>query len=140
MRPPVEVRIFARMVAFAQSVQRGAEAALAGRSVTPAQFYVLSTLARRGELKQSDIASRLGVTAANVSQLVGKLVDAKLVRRTAQGTSKLVALTARGQALVDELEPEHEAFLAQQFEGLCAAERKQLLELLERLVEGAPAP
>ncbi len=137
MKPRVEVRAYAAMVTFAQRVQRAADAALADSGVSPAQFFILATVDRRGETQQSELAATLGVTAANVSQLVAKLDEARLVTRVDRGKAKVVHLTAKGKALVDRLRPEHDAFLAARFSALGAEERKALLALLEKLVEGA---
>jgi DNA-binding MarR family transcriptional regulator len=104
--------------------------------VSPAQFFILTTVDRQGESQQSELAKELGVTAANVSQLVGKLEDARLVTREDRGRAKLVQLTARGRALVQRLGPEHDAFLAARFAALSPTERRTLLRLLEKLLRG----
>lgn len=134
MKGRVEVRAFEAMVAFAQQVQRAAESALSDADISPAQFFVLAWVARHGAMQQSDLAQALGVTAANVSQLVSKLDDARLVTREDQGKAKLVGLTDKGRTLVNRLAPEHDEFLASRFAALTAAERKTLLALLEKLV------
>lgn len=136
MKPALEARAFGAMVAFAQKVQRAADATLAGSEVSPAQFFILATVARHGESQQSELARSLGVTAANVSQLVGKLEEARLVTRVDRGKAKVVHLTARGKTLVERLGPEHDAFLVSRFAALSAKERRTLLELLEKLLEG----
>jgi DNA-binding MarR family transcriptional regulator len=137
VKPPLEVRTYGAMVAFVQQVQRAAEAALASSSVTPAQFFVLATLERRGAAQQSELAEALGVTAGNISQLIAKLEDARLVERADRGKAKVATLTAKGHALVKRLAPQHDAFLAARFESLDLGERKTLLALLERLLGGA---
>lgn len=136
MKPPLEARAFGAMVAFVQKVQRAADNALAEAVVTPAQFFVLATLKRRGGAQQSELASALGVTAGNISQLVAKLEAARLVERVDRGKAKVTTLTADGESLVAKLSPEHDAFLKACFSALNASERKLLLELVERLVGG----
>jgi DNA-binding MarR family transcriptional regulator len=131
----LEARLYGTMVAFMQRVQRAADAALEGRGVSPAQFFILATVARQGELRQSELAERLGVTAANVSQLVSKLVEGRLVSRTEDGKAKIVRLTAKGLRLVAELTPEHDAFLRSRFEKLTLQERTELLSLVAKLTE-----
>ncbi|MEM9456997.1 MAG: MarR family transcriptional regulator [Myxococcota bacterium] len=135
MKRPIEAQLFGDMVAFIQRVQRDAEAVFSGRELSVAQFFILSTLARAGALMQADIASLLGVTAANVSQLVAKLVSAKLVRRSERGRAKLVSLTPKGRELVTALVPEHHAFLREQFRTLSAAERRSMRALMQRLLD-----
>lgn len=134
--PAMEARAFGAIVAFAQKVQRAAEAALSGTGISPAQFFILATVERRSGAQQSELAETLGVTSANVSQLVAKLEDAKLVTRTERGRAKEVHLTSRGRQVVDRLRPEHDAFLASQFAALSPAERRTLLSLFEKLLVG----
>ena len=136
MKAPLEARIFSEMVSFMQQVQRAADAALAGTGVSPAQFFILSALARQGPQQQSKVAAQLGVTAANVSQLLVKLADAGLVQRHAQGKAKVVSLTANGNKLVTQLQPAHEKFLRSRFEPLKTDERVALLATLHRLTGG----
>lgn len=138
MRPAIEVRAFEAMVAFAQKVQRAAEDALDGIGISAAQFFILATVERRPGTQQSALAEALGVTSANVSQLVAKLEDAKLVTRTERGRAKEVYLTSRGRQLVDRLRPEHDAFLESRFAALSPGERRTLLSLLEKLLVGDP--
>lgn len=140
MKPRLEVRTFGAMVAFVQQVHRAADAALAGSGITPAQFFILSTLRRRGETQQVELAEALGVTPGNISQLVAKLEDAALARRTGQGRAKLVSITKRGEALVARVAPEHDAFLEARFAPLRTSERKLLLRLLERLTAPSLSP
>jgi DNA-binding MarR family transcriptional regulator len=136
VKPPLEVQTYGAMVAFVQRVQRAADAALAGSGVTPAQFFVLATLKRRDGAQQSELAEALGVTAGNISQLVAKLEEARLVRRADRGKAKVVTLTAKGDALVARLAPQHDAFLETRFASLDVGERRALLALLERLLGG----
>jgi len=138
VKPSIEVRAFGAMVAFAQKVQRAAEVALDGSVVSAAQFFILATVERQPGTQQSALAEALGVTSANVSQLVSKLEDAKLVTRTERGRAKEVYLTSRGRQLVERLGPEHDAFLASRFAVLSPKERRTLLSLLEKLSAGDP--
>lgn len=139
MKPPIEVRTFGALVAFAQRVQREAEVALEGTGISSAQFFILASVERRAGLTQSALAEALGVTSANVSQLVAKLEDAELVTRTERGRAKEVRLTARGRRLVERLRPQHDAYLASQFAALSPTERRSLLSLLEKLLTGETA-
>lgn len=133
-RRPLEVRIWERMIRLSRSVRRQADERLAQRSVSPAQFFVLATLEREGSLHQHALSEHLGVTAANVSQLLAKLEASGLVERPARGTAKLVSLTARGRSLVGSLRPQHDAFIAQRFAALTREERTILLAWLDRLL------
>jgi len=133
MKNALEEKIFGAMATFIQKVHRAADASLAETGLTPAQFFVLATLSRRRECRQTELARILGVTAGNISQLVTKLEQAGLVKRVGDGKANLVALLPDGDAMVRVLMPEHERFLRAQFDRLRVEERKNLLALLEKL-------
>lgn len=69
------------------------------------QFDVLSTLTEREGISQTDLAARLYVTKGNISGLVNRLVEARLVeRRNAPGDrrSNAVFLTPEGRKAAEE--------------------------------------
>lgn len=134
MKATLEVQLFRQMVAFVQQVHRAADASLVDKGISPAQFFILATLARRGELQQAELAALLRVTPANVSQLVSKLEEARMVRRIQRGKARGLALTAKGRTLHQKLRPEHDEFMQAQFRALDRTEQNLLLGLLVRLV------
>lgn len=133
MTMSTESRIFAAIVAFVQDTQRAADRALVDEDVSPAQFFILRRLAQERSATQVDLATALGVTAGNISQLVSKLERARLVERVGDGKAKLVSLTKQGEQLVARLAPMHRAFLRKRFAVLSEPERQLLLRLVERL-------
>ena len=69
------------------------------------QFDVLSTLTEREGISQTDLAARLYVTKGNISGLIDRLVEARLVeRRNAPGDrrSNAVFLTPEGRKAAAE--------------------------------------
>ena len=136
-RKPVEVRIWANIVRFVQSVRRQADEVAGGERTTPAQFFIMATLTREGPQKQADLSERMGATPANISQRLVGLESAGLVRRVPSGREKIVSLTRKGAALVAELAPRHDAFIVSRFSALTKQERRTFLSLLERLLEPA---
>ena len=111
-----------------------AEAA-ATHEVTPSQFAVLLLIEANPGIKQIELASAVALDRSTMVRLVDRCEAAKLVRR---GSSKddrraaPLALTSRGRALVEKLEPavsRREAAAS----GLSRAERTTLVTLLERI-------
>jgi DNA-binding MarR family transcriptional regulator len=85
------------------------------------------------DLTQQVLVDQLGVTRGNVSQLLSKLEAEGLVLRSPQGSAKVLRLTESGEAMVAELLPEHDHFIAECFSALSEAEQQQLVTLLSRL-------
>lgn len=107
---------------------------LAARDVTRAELDVLTALRRSGRpLRAGEITTMTGSPGASITKRLDRLERAGLVERAVHERDKrgvLVALTAEGESLVDELFPrqvEHErAALA----DLAEAERAELGRLL----------
>lgn len=110
--------------------------------LTPQEFAVLAYVNREvGEpdIDQSDLAARLGIDHANTSLLMDRLEKRGLLERRVNGEdrrARLVRLTARGERLHARLYPK--AFEGQNriLKVLEPAERKVLLDLLVRVIEG----
>jgi len=101
--------------------------------VNAAQVEVLLHVGVADGLIQHDVAQRLGVIQATVSQLAEKLEQRGLLRRYPEGRIKRLALTAAGRALVDTIRPVQDAVQVAHCAGLSAKEHQQLLTLLRKL-------
>lgn len=105
----------------------------------PAEFSVLTLIARTPGQKQTEIAEQLGIKRANFVALMDGLERRGLAeRRKAEGDkrSHSLHLTAEGVKFVGRMAQvwtEHEQRLVAQLGG--EAERDQLLALLNRLFE-----
>jgi DNA-binding MarR family transcriptional regulator len=103
------------------------------------EFDVLCALRRAGDpftLPQSEIAEHTMVTAGATSKRVDRLTDAGLALRhpaADDGRGRMVSLTERGLALIDEMYPAHLAKEESLLGPLSATERKQLEALLRKL-------
>src|SRR3954471_10509537 len=72
-----------------------------GSELSPTLTAALVTVERDGPLTPSELATRERIRRPTVTRLVGRLVEAGLVTRTAapgDGRSSLVAVTAAGSA------------------------------------------
>lgn len=120
-------------------VGRGLERRLAAHGVTPGQFELLRLLAE-GPLAPSEAASRLGVSAPNVTCVVNNLVRAGHVSRERQQADRrwwLLTLTECGRSLLDVIAPQTETDMAALTAGLSPDEQDFLARLLRKLAASA---
>jgi len=78
-----------------------------GLDVTLVQSRLLYTIGSLQESSVNQIADVLGLDLAYTSRVLGALEDAKLIRRTISSDDRrqrVVALTAKGRRLLDEIE------------------------------------
>lgn len=111
---------------------------LQGRGVTVAEWVALRLLFGEGGAAPSLLAERMGMTRGAITKLADRLIGRALVERRADpqdGRAQILALSARGRALVPALAALADANDAEFFHTLTAQERRQLRRLLERLVE-----
>lgn len=110
----------------------------ASLDLRPAQFSTLALLKHRPGLKQSEVASALGIQRANFVALFDQLEKRGLAERRPYASDRrsyALHLTLAGERLVvraQEIEAAHERHLEQ---VLGPDGRTQLLHLLRRLVE-----
>lgn len=100
-----------------------------------AQFDVLAQVGGREGMSQQELAQRLLVTKANVTQLLERMASLALIERRPSGTGRAVRLhlTPRGRELHDQIVPAHERAVAQLLSGLSADELRVLTPLLHTL-------
>jgi DNA-binding MarR family transcriptional regulator len=110
--------------------------------LTPLQYGVLihlSKLTGRPGIEQNSLADRLNVDRNTASLLVEQLVKKDLVERQvndADRRARLLRLTAKGEKLYARLRPAHLAANESILAAIAPRERKLLLSLLIRVIEG----
>jgi DNA-binding MarR family transcriptional regulator len=90
-------------------------------------------------IDQNSLADRLNIDRNTASLLVEQLVKAGLVEREVNGAdrrARLVSLTAKGEKLYARLRPVHLAANASILAPIKPRERKLLISLLIRVIEG----
>jgi DNA-binding MarR family transcriptional regulator len=98
-----------------------------------AQFDVLAQVGAARRLTQQELADALLVTKGNISQLLGKLEQAGLIRRQQEGRANYLSLTEAGQALFQKVVPQQGALIAEMLAVLTTDEQRELLRLLREL-------
>ena len=132
-------------IAAAQHVLRAAKRVLASfakafsvHGLSPGRYAVLVALdVHRPALSPSTIADQLGVTRATVTGLIDGLVRDGLVIDRPDGA---IALTSKGEALLDNVLPDIFARMATLTAPLSPGERGVVLRLLEKIEDGLHRP
>jgi MarR family 2-MHQ and catechol resistance regulon transcriptional repressor len=124
-----------RLARVYHKIDRATAVGLRAHDLSVAQFDVLARVGGSEGLTQSELAQALLVTKGNVCQLLDRMEARGLIERrpVLAGRGNQIYLTARGRCLHDAVVPSQEAFVANQFAALSAAEREQLHQLLRKL-------
>jgi DNA-binding MarR family transcriptional regulator len=112
----------------------------AGEEVTLTQYRSLVVLASRGPQSLGALAELLGVTPPTVSRMCDRLVRKQLILRQADPSDRRqirVALSARGQRLVEEVTRRRREEIAQLLDSMSAAEQASVATSLQRLSDAA---
>jgi DNA-binding MarR family transcriptional regulator len=124
-------------------VERYSLEALKARRLTIDMWRVLAALAENDGQRQIDLATATSIETSTVSRLVTSLVHLKLVTRGRSRTSSrevVVALTAKGRAMVKKLVPVALGLERAAAAGISAREMKLLKNLLRRIYRNLAAP
>jgi DNA-binding MarR family transcriptional regulator len=112
----------------------------AGTDLSPSQTATLATIERRGPITPSELAACERIQRPTATRVIARLEEAGLVSRAADpadGRSSLLSISAEGEALLERLRANKEAFLARRLEALEPEEREVLdraADILERVL------
>jgi DNA-binding MarR family transcriptional regulator len=118
---------------------RGLRQAGSQSDLSPSQYEVFGTIARRGDLKLSDLAAIEGINPTLLSRIVAKLEADQLVTRTPDADDRRVAHvvpTAKGRRRYEQIRNARTDAVSLAIAGLSDAERRALaaaLPVLESL-------
>jgi DNA-binding MarR family transcriptional regulator len=110
--------------------------------LTPLQYGALLHLSKttgKPGLEQNRLAERINIDRNTASLLVEQLVNKGFVERQVNGAdrrARLLSLTARGETLYARLRPAHIALNQDILATITPRERKLLIDLLIRVIEG----
>lgn len=136
------LRTWLRLLACSSLVEREVRARLREEfGITLPRFDVLAQLdaaARESVsgLTMSELSRRLMVTNGNLTSLVERLVQERLVSRVtspSDGRIQIVRLTRAGKRALDRMTPAHEAWIEQLFGALSPDDHAALHALLGKL-------
>jgi DNA-binding MarR family transcriptional regulator len=117
--------------------------------ITPVQYGVLTALLHRPNIDQATLGAEVGIDRTNAADVLERLAERGLVRRTKGAADRrmmLATLTPAGRTLTQAMHPAMERAEARLLESLPEAERRRFMGTLRKLVDAlgpngeAPAP
>jgi len=109
-----------------------------GSDLTPSQARVIFTLGGTDGMTCKDIGDITLITKGTLTGVVDRLEQKDLVERWSvegDGRKTIVALTRKGNRAYQREFPRHIGFLKEKFDDLSARDRKQAIELLQKIKE-----
>jgi DNA-binding MarR family transcriptional regulator len=128
--------LWVRFLRFNLLSHKKLEGDLEKLELTPPQFYVLATIGYAGGLPFGEIGAKMLVTVSNLTGIVDRLEDKKLVVRQRDDKDRRVVhvvLTDKGAKLYKSTIPAFEKSIAQIFASLGKPQQKELSALLRKL-------
>jgi DNA-binding MarR family transcriptional regulator len=105
--------------------------------LTPPQFYVLATIGYAGGLPFGEIGEKMMVTVSNLTGIVDRLEEKKLVARERDARDRRVVrvmLTDKGSKVYRNTIPVFEKSISEFFSPLNKTQQKELAGLLRKLI------
>ena len=128
--------LWIRFLRFSLISHKKLEEDLAKLGLTPPQFYVLATIGYAGGLPFGEIGAKMMVTVSNLTGIVDRLEEKKLVSRKRDDNDRRVVhvvLTDKGAKLYKSTIPQFEKSLERIFSSLARPQQKELSVLLRKL-------
>jgi DNA-binding MarR family transcriptional regulator len=128
--------LWIRFLRFSLQSHKKLEDDLHKVGLTPPQFYVLATIGYAGGLPFGEIGAKMMVTVSNLTGIVDRLEEKKLVLRKRDDNDRRVVhvvLTDKGAKLYKSTLPLFEKSVSEIFSMLESARQKELSALLRRL-------
>ena len=128
--------LWIRFLRFSLLSHKKLEDDLEKLGLTPPQFYVLATIGYAGGLPFGEIGAKMMVTVSNLTGIVDRLEEKKLVSRKRDENDRRVVhvvLTERGVKLYKNAITLFEKSIAQIFSSLDKSAQKELSVLLRKL-------
>lgn len=126
--------IWLRMMRFTHQSNLLSNEFLKQYDLTTAQFDVLLQISIAQPITQSELAKKVTVTEGGISRMLTRLEQEQLITRTQQWKTKYIALTEKGQVLLDGAFEAQIQFQTSFFdEVLTKEEQKQLYDLVSRV-------
>ena len=125
-----------RFLRFSLVSQKRLEDDLDKLDLTPPQFYVLATIGYAGGLPFGEIGAKMMVTVSNLTGIVDRLEDKKLVSRKRDAIDRRVVhvvLTDKGAKVYKSAVPLFEKSVARIFSSLDKSQQKELSALFRKL-------
>jgi DNA-binding MarR family transcriptional regulator len=128
--------VWVRFLRFILLSHKKLEEDLEELGLTPPQFYVLATIGYAGGLPFGEIGAKMMVTVSNLTGIVDRLEEKKLVSRKRDENDRRVVhvvLTEKGDKINKTAIPLFEKSISHIFSALDMPQQKELSALLRKL-------
>ncbi|WP_199621512.1 MarR family winged helix-turn-helix transcriptional regulator [Paenibacillus alkalitolerans] len=108
--------------------------------INPEHFMILELLYSKGPHPVQKISETLSIPSGSITYVVDKLEKKGFVERQPSPTDRRasnVVLTEKGNALFDEIFPQHVETISKNLSFVSNEEKEQLIELLKKIGLGA---
>jgi MarR family transcriptional regulator, lower aerobic nicotinate degradation pathway regulator len=115
--------------------------ALAQEGMRRQHFTVLTSLAEQGEASQAALGRRLWIDRSDLHAIVSELEREGLIARVrdpADRRRNVVTITSAGKSTLNRLDARIDRAQRELMAPLSASERRELIQLLERLISKSP--
>lgn len=132
--------LWVRFLRFNLLSHKKLEADLDKQGLTPPQFYVLATIGYAGGLPFGEIGAKMMVTVSNLTGIVDRLEEKKIVLRKRDERDRRVVhvvLTEKGAKLYKSTIPLFEKSISAIFAAVDKTQQKELSALLRKLNQDA---
>ncbi|MDX8046855.1 MarR family transcriptional regulator [Gracilibacillus sp. S3-1-1] len=132
----LSLKLFVVLTRALSSIRKRAEEDIKELGLNPTEFAVLEFIYSKGEQSIQKIGQKVLIASSSITYVVDKLEKKQLIKRKPCPTDRritFVALTDEGQAIMDELFPQHKESLTKIFEGLDREEKQVMIEQLKKL-------
>ncbi len=138
VEPDPALQLVATFHAVERAMSRWAQSLIESAGSSPARMRLLGVLHCKGPQIMCGLGDELGVTARQVTNLVDALESEGLVRRVAHPTDRratVIESTPKGNWQAEELYGPFREKLSGLYRELPQADQRELLRLLEALLE-----
>ena len=122
-----------RLVSVLRKITRYMDKPMKSFQLSRYQFELLLQVAFEPGINQKTCAKRMNVTKGNITQHLDKLENLGLIQRNKKGRESSLQLSHKGQALVNDFLPVHDARVKDMLSVLTAEEIRNLQGILRKL-------
>ncbi|WP_423363584.1 MarR family winged helix-turn-helix transcriptional regulator [Mycoplasma sp. P36-A1] len=135
-REKIEFEIINQLHAFDLGITSFLTKTLEPFNITPQHYYIMEITGSYGQIGQDVIISNMSVNKSNVTKFLNALEDEGIIERKANiidKRSRLVSLTEKGDAMLNEIQSEVECFYFDVLGVLGEYDKLSLITMLKNL-------
>ena len=122
--------IWLRLMRFTNQSNQMSNDFLKRFDLTTAQFDVLMQIRIYQPLTQMELAEKVTVTQGGISRMLARLEKEDYIVRKQDWKTKMISLTEKGEAILEEAMPEQLAFQSSFFDDVLNEEEQKILYTL----------